>query len=110
MPFDALPCPSVPVRARPESGLSDARLFRSFDDKIIGGVLPLTLFCGGHNYFASRLPQRRGLEPYSVHTTFQYGGADGKRHRLREATMWEDDPSYYDPPGQTSHQSTDFAL
>ena len=82
-----------------QSGLSDIRLFRSFDEKIIGGVLPLTLFCGGHNYFASRLPQRRGLEPYSVHTTFQYGGADGKRHRLREAMIWEDEPSYYDPPG-----------
>ena len=34
-----------------------------------------------------------------VHTTFQYGGADGKRWRLREAMLWEDPPSYYDPPG-----------
>ena len=31
-----------------------------------------------------------------VHTTFQYGGVEGKRHRLREAMMWEDDPSYYE--------------
>ena len=40
-----------------------------------------------------------GVTPYSIHTTFQYGGADGKRHRLREAMAWEDDPAYYDPPG-----------
>ena len=33
--------------------------------------------------------------PYMVHTTFQYGGAQGKRHRLREAMMWEDSPEYY---------------
>jgi len=30
-----------------------------------------------------------------VHTTFQYGGAQGKRHRLRDAMMWEDEPDYY---------------
>ena len=30
-----------------------------------------------------------------VHTTFQYGGAQGKRHRLRESMMWEDEPDYY---------------
>jgi len=33
--------------------------------------------------------------PYMVHTTFQYGGAQGKRHRLREAMMWEDSTEYY---------------
>jgi hypothetical protein len=40
-----------------------------------------------------------GWQPYSVHTTFQYGAAAGKRHRLREATVWIDPPAYYDPPG-----------
>ena len=30
-----------------------------------------------------------------MHTTFQYGGAEGKRHRLREGMMWEDDDDYY---------------
>lgn len=30
-----------------------------------------------------------------VHTTFQYGGSSGKRHRLREATLWVDPPEYY---------------
>jgi hypothetical protein len=33
-----------------------------------------------------------------VHTTFQYGGAQGKRHRLREGLMWEDDEEYYSGP------------
>ena len=78
--------------------LSDPRLWRAYHGKVVGGVLPLALFCGGHNYFAAWMPQRRGVEPFSVHTTFQYGGADGKRHRLREAMLWEDPPEYYDPP------------
>ena len=43
------------------------------------------------------MPQRRGFEPYSVHTTFQYSGAVGKTHRLREAMLWEDEPEYYTP-------------
>ena len=30
-----------------------------------------------------------------VHTTFQYGGAQGKRHRLRESMIWEDSSEYY---------------
>uniref|UniRef100_A0A7S0IPU1 Nucleotide-diphospho-sugar transferase domain-containing protein n=1 Tax=Calcidiscus leptoporus TaxID=127549 RepID=A0A7S0IPU1_9EUKA len=83
---------------RSTAGLSDARLFYSYKKEVIGGVLPLTLFCGGHNYFVSQLPQRAGVRPYSIHTTFQYGAAAGKRHRLREAMVWEDPPEYYNPP------------
>ena len=48
-------------------------------NQVVGGVLSLALFCGGHNYFASQFPQRLGWQPYSIHTTFQYGAADGKR-------------------------------
>jgi len=44
------------------------------------------------------MPQRRGVEPFSVHTTFQYSGAPGKTHRLREALLWHDEPAYYSPP------------
>ena len=40
-----------------------------------------------------------GWKPYSIHTTFQYGGAPGKRHRLREAGVWVDPPKYYEPQG-----------
>lgn len=39
------------------------------------------------------------LEPYAVHTTFQYAGTEGKRHRLREAKVFYDPPEYYDTPG-----------
>ena len=37
-------------------------------------------------------------QPYMVHTTFQYGGVQGKRHRLREGMMWEDADEYYTQP------------
>ena len=39
------------------------------------------------------------LQPYAVHTTFQYVGTEGKRHRLREAIVFFDQPSYYDSSG-----------
>ena len=79
-------------------GLSDKRLFWSYKNQVIGGVLPISLFCGGHNYFVSQFAQRNGWEPYSIHTTYQYAAAAGKRHRLREAGVWIDPPEYYDPP------------
>ena len=40
-------------------GLSDPRLFWSYKKQVVGGVLPLSLFCGGHNYFVAQMPQRR---------------------------------------------------
>ncbi|XP_021887596.1 arabinosyltransferase XEG113-like [Carica papaya] len=43
--------------------------------------------------------QQLRLEPYAIHTTFQYAGTDGKRHRLREAMVFYDPPEYYDAPG-----------
>lgn len=45
--------------------------------------------------------QQLRLEPYAVHTTFQYAGTDGKRHRLREGMFFFDPPEYYDAPGTT---------
>ena len=68
---------------RETKGLSDPSLFNSYKNKVVGGVLPLALFCGGHNYFVSQFAQRNGWEPYSIHTTFQYGAAAGKRDRAR---------------------------
>lgn len=39
-------------------------------------------------------------QAYVVHATFQFSGTDGKRHRMREAMLWDvDPPEYYDPPG-----------
>ena len=71
------------------AGLSDTRLFPAYHGRVVGGVLPLALFSGGHNFFVAQMAARQNVQPYSVHTTFQYGGADGKRHRLREAMLWE---------------------
>jgi len=83
---------------RSTKGLSDPRLFWSYNKQLIGGVLPLALFAGGHNHFVSQFAQRRGWKPYSVHTTYQYAAAAGKRHRLREGMVWVDPPAYYNPP------------
>lgn len=49
--------------------------------------------------------QQLRLEPYAVHTTFQYAGTEGKRHRLREAMVFYDPPDYYDVPGSFSFSS-----
>ncbi|CAJ1941993.1 unnamed protein product [Sphenostylis stenocarpa] len=77
-----------------ESGLVFA-----FDGKLKMGILPASIFCSGHTYFVQAMYQQLRLEPYAVHTTFQYGGTEGKRHRLREAMHFLDPPEYYDPSG-----------
>ena len=81
---------------RPE--IQRKRLLLGYNGTVAIGILPISTFCSGHTYFVQRMPQRLGVEPYSVHTTFQYSGAVGKTHRLREAMLWEDAPSYFDPP------------
>ena len=48
------------------AGLSDVRLFWAFGGKVVGGVLPLATFAGGHAHFVSRLAWRRAEAPYSV--------------------------------------------
>lgn len=48
--------------------------------------------------------QQLKLAPYAVHTTFQYAGTEGKRHRLREAMVFYDPPEYYDAPGNLWHE------
>lgn len=53
--------------------------------------------------------QQLRLEPYAVHTTFQYAGTEGKRHRLREAMVFYDPPEYYDAPGKTMNASHVFS-
>ncbi|CAA6672086.1 unnamed protein product [Spirodela intermedia] len=66
-------------------------LVYTFDGKLKLGVLQRA-------YFAAQYQQLR-LQPYAVHTTFQFGGTGGKRHRLREAMLFYDPPEYYDTPG-----------
>ena len=63
----------LPVGAYAPSSSSTSR--RRYKNVVVGGVLPLALFCGGHNYFVSQLAQRNGWAPYSIHTTYQYAAA-----------------------------------
>ncbi|KAJ6700467.1 NUCLEOTIDE-DIPHOSPHO-SUGAR TRANSFERASE FAMILY PROTEIN [Salix koriyanagi] len=77
----------------------DSGLVYAFDGSLKLGVLPASIFCSGHTYFVQAMYQQLRLEPYAVHTTFQYAGTEGKRHRLREAMVFYDPPEYYDAPG-----------
>lgn len=52
--------------------------------------------------------QQLRLKPYAVHTTFQYAGTEGKRHRLREAMLFYDPPEYYDTPGSYCYGLSQF--
>ncbi|XP_072962573.1 arabinosyltransferase XEG113 [Typha angustifolia] len=70
-----------------------------FDGTLKLGILPASIFCSGHTYFIQAMHQQLRLEPYAVHTTFQYAGTEGKRHRLREAMLFFDQSEYYDSPG-----------
>ncbi|XP_068634406.1 arabinosyltransferase XEG113-like [Aristolochia californica] len=74
-------------------------LVYAFDGNLKMGILPASIFCSGHTYFVQAMYQQLKLEPYAVHTTFQYAGTEGKRHRLREAMVFYDQPEYYDSPG-----------
>ena len=76
----------------------DKNLVTGYDGKLKVGVLPVSMFASGHTYFVQRMHEKVGLDPYVVHATFQYSGTEGKRHRMREALLWEDAPEYYDPP------------
>ena len=77
---------------------------------LLAGVLPVALFASGHTFFVTRMAHVMGRTPFMVHTTFQYGGTEGKRHRLREGMMWEDDEAYYDQPFLTYAPDIPFEL
>lgn len=77
----------------------DSGLAYAYDGNLKLGVLPASIFCSGHTFFVQTMPQQLRLEPYAVHTTFQYAGTDGKRQRLREGMLFYDPPEYYDAPG-----------
>ncbi|XP_016464405.1 arabinosyltransferase XEG113 isoform X1 [Nicotiana tabacum] len=77
----------------------DSGLVYAYDGNLKLGLLPASIFCSGHTYFVQAMFQHLRLQPYAVHTTFQYAGTEGKRHRLREAMVFYDPPEYYDPPG-----------
>lgn len=77
----------------------ESGLVYAFDGALKMGFLPASIFCSGHTFFVQAMYQQLRLEPYAVHTTFQYAGTDGKRHRLREAKVFFDEPEYYDSLG-----------
>ncbi|KAL6556476.1 hypothetical protein OROGR_005764 [Orobanche gracilis] len=77
----------------------DSGLVYAYDGNLKLGLLPASIFCSGHTYFVQAMYQQLRLEPYAVHTTFQYAGTEGKRHRLREVMVFYDPPEYYDAPG-----------
>jgi hypothetical protein len=71
------------------------RLFRGAGNTLWVGILPVASFASGHTYFVQDLWQVQGVDPFVVHTTFQYGGPAGKLHRLRERGLWRDPPEYF---------------
>jgi hypothetical protein len=72
------------------------RLAWGFNESVISfGVLPVASFASGHTYFVQKMYETQRLKPFVVHTTYQFGGSAGKRHRLREAGLWQDPPEYY---------------
>ncbi|KAK6782798.1 hypothetical protein RDI58_020594 [Solanum bulbocastanum] len=77
----------------------DSGLVYAYDGNLKLGLLPASIFCSGHTYFVQAMFQHLRLEAYAVHTTFQYAGTEGKRHRLREGMVFYDPPEYYNPPG-----------
>ena len=48
----------------------------------------------------TRQARRHEITPIAVHLTFQNCDQSGKRHRIREALLWDTDPpQHYAPPG-----------
>ena len=56
------------------------------------GILPVATFASGHTFFVQRMYEKLEQQAYVVHATFQFSGTHGKRHRLREALLWDVDP------------------
>ncbi|KAL5708922.1 hypothetical protein ACHQM5_019665 [Ranunculus cassubicifolius] len=77
----------------------ESGLVYAFDGVLKLGLLPASIFCSGHTYFVQAMYEQLRLEPYAVHTTFQFAGTEGKRHRLREGMVFYDEPEYYNSPG-----------
>ncbi|KAG5524514.1 hypothetical protein RHGRI_031245 [Rhododendron griersonianum] len=88
----------------------DTGLVYAYDGNLKLGLLPASLFCSGHTYFVQAMYQQLRLEPYAVHTTFQFSGTEGKRHRLREGMVFYDPPEYYDSPGGECRGSWDVVF
>lgn len=97
--FNQLVRRGMRARQTPPAGPYAERIMPAYKGgSIPTAVLPVSTFCSGHTAFVQRMPQRLGKQPYALHATFQFAGTNGKRHRMREWSAWEDEPAYYDPP------------
>lgn len=82
------------------STLAPRRLFAFWGRRLVGGILPVSLFCSGHTGFVQKMHAKLGFNaPYALHATFQYSGTRGKIERFREAGAWVDSAAYYAPQG-----------
>jgi hypothetical protein len=68
--------------------------------KLTVGILPVAHFCSGHAYFVQRLYDYLQIQPFAVHATFQFSGTPGKRHRFREAQLWDEKHEYFQKLGE----------
>lgn len=68
--------------------------------KLLVGILPVAHFCSGHAFFVQKLQDYLQIKPYAVHATFQFSGTPGKRHRFREAQLWDEKHEYFHQLGE----------
>jgi arabinosyltransferase len=80
-----------------DTPLGKKRLFLGNNGNLVVGILPTSIFASGHTFFVSRTFEQLDLQPYVVHATFQFSGTPGKRNRMREFMLWNDEPEYYQP-------------
>jgi hypothetical protein len=52
-------------------------------------------------YFVQRLYDYLQIQPYAAHATFQFSGTPGKRHRFREAQLWDEKHEYFQKLGES---------
>ena len=59
-------------------------------------------------YFVQKMHLRLSLQSYTIHTTYLHNRTKGERHRLREAMIFNNPPTYY--TSLTGVLSHDLAL
>lgn len=89
--------------------LSSGGLLEVFGQTLRLGVWPAHLFPSGHVFFIQRVNAALATRPVAIHLTFQNCDQSGKRHRMREALLWEvDPPEHYRPAGGLLSYSPDL--
>ncbi|KAL6770857.1 hypothetical protein ACKKBF_B32980 [Auxenochlorella protothecoides x Auxenochlorella symbiontica] len=85
------------VGATPALWPGQDRLSYAWGGRLVLGVLPVARF-GSHTASVQGLAGQMHVTQVAVHASHQSDGLVGKRHRLREAMLWEDAPEYYTEP------------